>query len=69
MYGDIRCYRRKLKEGYADLSALYFLKYVFFKYLLIYLAVLGLSCSTWDLSLCHVNSFLQCMGSSSLTRD
>ena len=50
MYGDIRCYRRKLKEGYTDLSALYFLKYVFFKYLLIYLAVLGLSYSTWDLS-------------------
>ena len=49
MYGDIRCYWQKLKEEYTDLSALYFLKYVLFKYLFIYLAVLGLSCSMWDL--------------------
>ena len=43
-------------------------------YYFIYLAVLGLICSTWDLQLWHlqlwhVNSQLQHVGSSSLTRD
>ena len=37
--------------------------------LFIYLAALDLSCSMWELWLCHVNSYLWYVGSSFLTRD
>ena len=51
----------------ANYIIIIFLKY--FYLCIMNLAVLGLSCSMWDLQLSHANSSFWHMGSSSLTRD